>query len=367
MSSTEKRTKPRALPIGCWPSALLQAWQAAQQPPDFLEEARPAATWSPRRRRQVELDAGRYLSWLTSQKRSVSEAVAVQQASSGDALAAFALAEEARGMKLTALVTALGNVVGFVRCIAPDWDPAPAWALVNRVRARAHRLPVAPRAIAHPAALCATGIQRMEAALNVEGDVVDLDGWQDGLMVALLAAVPIRIANFAGLRIGQHLVEVEGGWRIELSEAETKTRRADQWEVPPLLLPYLEHFIRAVRPRLLDRSAAPEDHLGLWIGAYGQQLESQGVRKRIVAVTGGAFPHPILPHSFRHSAATTFALEHPDRPRDAAFLLGHASPRTTERHYTFARRQLAIEELHRLLEQHSRLRHQGVSDADLCT
>ncbi len=66
------------------------------------------------------------------------------------------------------------------------------------------------------------------------------------------------------------------------------------------------------------------------------------MRARIKARTAAAFDRPALPHGFRHCAATAFALEHPGRPRDAAALLGHAGPRTTERHYVLSRRHLAL-------------------------
>ena len=64
----------------------------------------------------------------------------------------------------------------------------------------------------------------------------------------------------------------------------------------------------------------------LWLGAHGQPLGHQGVRQRITDRTSQAFGKAVLPHSFHHCAATGFALEHPDRPRDAAALLGHAGP-----------------------------------------
>jgi len=44
----------------------------------------------------------------------------------------------------------------------------------------------------------------MEGSLDDTGVVTDLEAWQDGLMVALLAAAPMRIANFAALRLGLH-------------------------------------------------------------------------------------------------------------------------------------------------------------------
>lgn len=164
--------------------------------------------------------------------------------------------------------------------------------------------------------------------------------------------MPLRLSNFAALRLDEHVLG--GGelpWRISLKAAETKTRRDDDWELPATLSPYLSYFINAVRPLLLQRGPTDgPDHMALWVGRYGQPLANQGVRKRIKAVTSAAFGREILPHSFRHSVATSFALRNPHRPRDAAALLGHAGARTTEEHYIRASRQLAHAKLHEIVE-----------------
>ena len=146
--------------------------------------------------------------------------------------------------------------------------------------------------------------------------------------------------------------------RIHLSAGETKTRRGDAWDVPDSLAPYLEHFIAVVRPMLLGTgSAGREGHDALWVGAFGQPLEHQAVRKRIKSITATRLGRTTLPHSFRHSVATTFALRNPDRPRDAASLLGHSGPRTTEQHYIRSARQLAHAKFQSMLE--ARLRRSG--------
>jgi site-specific recombinase XerD len=174
-------------------------------------------------------------------------------------------------------------------------------------------------------------------------------------MVALLAAAPMRIANFAALRIGRHVLHRNGAWTVELAAEETKARRATTWPVPERLALYLAYHLDAVWPALLARGAKEAGDTGaLWLGAYGQPLGHQGVRKRIKRRTAAAFGRPVLPHGFRNCAATTFALEHPQRPRDAAALLGHAGLRTTERHCILSRRHLALAEMQGIISRRIR-------------
>ena len=48
----------------------------------------------------------------------------------------------------------------------------------------------------------------------------------------------------------------------------------------------------------------------------------------------------ICPHTFRHCAATSYALERPDRSLYASALLGHTAAATTEKHYIIQQRQV---------------------------
>lgn len=346
-----------------WPRALRAAWMdALVGSADFLGDAAPSSDWSTRRQKQVQFDAGRYLAWLHFTGRQAETTADLATVSGPETLAAFAAAEHARGTKLTSLATSLGNVVGFLRCACGrTWNAGAAWRIVDRIRCRARQLPRTHRAIADPDALYDAGLQQMEDALNADGFVTDPAAWQDGLMLALLAAVPIRISNFATLRVGTHLLG--GGrepWRIILSAGETKTRRADAWDVPESLSPYLDHFVTVVRPMLLGSGPARTNaHDALWVGAFGQPIEHQAVRKRVKAVTAARLGRTILPHSFRHSVATSFALRNPDRPRDTASLLGHAGPRTTEQHYLLSEQQLARAKFQAMLE--ARLRRSGAA------
>ena len=73
-------------------------------------------------------------------------------------------------------------------------------------------------------------------------------GYRDGLMIALLAARPLRRRNFAMITIGQHLIRVGPDWRLLFAAADTKTGQPIETDLPDRLVPYLEHYLCAVRP-----------------------------------------------------------------------------------------------------------------------
>jgi integrase len=56
----------------------------------------------------------------------------------------------------------------------------------------------------------------------------------------------------------------------------------------------------------------------------------------IVSRTAKAFGRSVNPHLFRDCAATSIAIEDPERVRIASQILGHRSAATTERYYNQA-------------------------------
>jgi len=245
-------------------------------------------------------------------------------------------------------------IEGALEVFAPDQD----WRWIKRIArklgAPARRHVPAPRSIVHATVLYDLGLQAMRESLGGDGNSTDTSLYRAGLAVALLAAAPMRIANFAALEIGQQLRREGDHWTVYLAADETKTRRADVWPISNRLRLYLERYLTVVRPALLQRSRHSIDMARLWIGDSGRPIGDQVLRRIITTLTRERLGVTINPHSFRHCAATTFALE---RPRDAlqtSALLGHASPQTTERHYIVQQRQLVQQDYMQLVARRSR-------------
>ncbi len=85
--------------------------------------------------------------------------------------------------------------------------------------------------------------------------------FRDGLIIALLAARPLRIGNFAKLRLGDHLKPIPHGYRIEIPAEEAKNGRPIETVVPDAVMPWLLMYLETYRPCLL---AGKEDR-HLWI------------------------------------------------------------------------------------------------------
>jgi hypothetical protein len=78
--------------------------------------------------------------------------------------------------------------------------------------------------------------------------------YRDGLMIALLAFIPLRRKNLAALEIGRHLIRESNGWFVIVLRTETKKNSSCiEFAIPELLIPYLAAYLDIVRPRMLRR------------------------------------------------------------------------------------------------------------------
>ena len=219
--------------------------------------------------------------------------------------------------------------------IARAMDPAGDWGFLQRaVRALAARaVPTRnkePR-LRSSAALLELGLALMQKAgtQSERKPVHAATLYRDGLLIAFLALRPLRLRNLAGLELGRTLRDGPAGWRITIPADETKTHRGIEAGWPPNLVDALETYLIHHRPVLAHGNRAP----ALWVGGAGQALAEHTIRQAIIGRTQAVLGVPISPHLFRDCAATTLAIEDPAHVGVAATILGHASGRTTHKHY----------------------------------
>ena len=112
------------------------------------------------------------------------------------------------------------------------------------------------------------GQQLMDESKPAPGTPISMDDavrYRDGLMIALVAFIPIRRKNLAALEIGRHLVREGDGWFVIIPREEAKTGTPIEFPVPELLEPYLAIYLDIVRPRMLRRPTCA----ALWVSAKG--------------------------------------------------------------------------------------------------
>lgn len=156
--------------------------------------------------------------------------------------------------------------------------------------------------------------------------------FRDGLMIALLAARPLRLKNFAALRLGSHIRPTSDGYLIDIPGVETKTGRPIETFVPDELCPWFSLYLRDYRPYLLGGRQLDF----LWVHSNGNPYQPGALSQRISKLTARNLGVAINPHLFRDCAATTVATDDPDHVLIIANILGHTTLRTAEDHYNHA-------------------------------
>jgi integrase len=218
-----------------------------------------------------------------------------------------------------------------VRVMFPGEVPQHLSRLVARLERVCQPRSLAARVVTTPR-LTALSKQLMRQAC-AEGGIADVVTFRDGLMIGLLALRPVRRRTFSLIRVRGHLRRVGDEWRMIFAGSETKSGRPFETSVPDWIVPFLERYLREVRP--MYRAAAQHD--GLWCSTKGGPLTDKAIYRIIADRTRAAFGKPVNPHLFRACAATTIAILDPARIGVARDLLGHSSMGTTNAYYNKAR------------------------------
>ena len=162
--------------------------------------------------------------------------------------------------------------------------------------------------------------------------MADAIRYRDGLMIALLAFIPLRRKNLAALEIGRHLIREREGWFVVVARTEIKKNSCSiEFAVPERLAPYLAAYLDIVLPRMLGRPTCN----ALWVSPSGGALGYSAIWPIFSRHTASRLGVHIAPHDVRDAGATTWAIAAPAQIGVARDLLGHSDLRTIK-HYNRA-------------------------------
>ena len=351
----------RRLKLEDWPDGDHEAWTTALASGDLLDATMgPAFHWCAETQAMRRKAYGR---WLTFRIRASGFDPLIKPTSriTRDAVASYISELQSQ----VAPRTVCGYISG-LHAVAQAFDPDGDWNWLRRIvvkleaaaqdsRDKHSRLRPANEILAWAIARM-TNMARETPRKNI------LTDYRNALMVGLLISCPtMRLRNLTMIEIGQHLVRRSDGWELRFSGPEMKGRRPVEMRIPVILVPFLEHYLEAIRPVLLNGDVSDR----LWITRYGQPMTCKTVHSAISSTTKRAFGRPINPHLFRDCAVTFVALTDPKHIGIAAPILGHSDPRTTERHYIQAQQVEASRRLQaslRALRKQHALGHNNAGD-----
>lgn len=334
-SAVEDVRERRIWPISWWPNADQQLWHDACEGRGTWKQLNPASAWSSSWRKMIEQGYGRYIGWFAKHYRL--EPTHPADRIYPDAFSRFA--DDIMGDGLAP--ASIANLARALRAFGSAVDPEGDWQwLAHRAfRLKARAVPRRDKRlrIVHSLELYQLGIRLMDEAFGATVDMPAAIQFRDGLMIALLAARPLRLSNFADIALGRTLILRDPTYWLILSEQETKTGRPINLPIPDSLCAFVDEYLRGPRKLLLSHQRSPAKiTTALWISKSGKHSTLDEIRTAINKRTKAAFGRQVNPHLFRDCLATSLATDDPEAVMCAAPILGHATFKTVEQHYNQA-------------------------------
>jgi site-specific recombinase XerD len=323
------RPRTHFLRFDLWPAVDQAAWRAIVHDGGPFGPAGPGVSWAASTREAYVQAYGRWLHHLSATGQldpSVAPGTRVTAASVRGFL------EQLQGLADYTILTLIDSLYSVIRAMAPATD----WGWLHRVRC--HLRQEGPRSRPkHQRVLDSKRIFDAGLALIAEASTIAHPKrraavFRDGLMLALLASRPLRRVNFAAISLGEHLVRVGEGWRLQFAASEMKNRRRLELPLPSRLAEPTSCYIEEHRPALLRGRVSDR----LWISTWGNPMTGHAIYIKVVEVTTKCLGRPLYLHLFRHCLATSLAIRDPQHVRMATTLLGQNRPRTTEEYYNQA-------------------------------
>jgi integrase/recombinase XerD len=295
------RAKRLYLPYAAWSAKERNCWEAAfRAGADLFDERGSGAHLAERSRLQLQYAYGKFLLFIsTRHHRLLAGAPA-------DRLNRAIIEDYVKWHPKTCgdvtIAIYLYHLWLTLRYISPSENWSWLLAISNRMSAKAKRKREKHHLITSET-LYALGIELMDGAIatgNPAETRAAQTAYRDGLIIALLALIPMRRRTLAALRVGKHLVRSGRLWVLEIPAEDTKTRQPIEYPISAELTDRIDLYLKHVRSRI--PGAAMHDHV--WASTRGRPMGGQIIYNAVCWRTRKALGFAVNLQRFRIAAAT---------------------------------------------------------------
>ena len=330
-----KSPERACMKLELWPTKDRELWRAALAPVDPFEEVGGSRyEYRPHSNRKVEAGYGRWLTYINFQGLLDPASHPADRITRERVIAYVRELDDLHNSRNT-ILSRLQELADMAKTLAPDSDWSFIARISTRVRARPAKQNGKRQRMVGADRLLSLGLELMADAEQQSTPRLAAMSYRDGLIIALLALVPLRRGNLSSLAIGATLIKTGDQWTILIACEHSKNHDALEYTWPEMLVPQLQTYLEVHRPLLAEQvhrwTAETGNHL--WVSSHGSPMTEMAIYDAIAKRTKAAFGAAINPHLFRDEAATALAIHDPAHVRSAAPLLGHRRLSTTERYY----------------------------------
>jgi len=322
--------KRQSLPFNSWPDQDQNLWQKAQSTGSLFEADGHAAHWAVATRIQVEKGYAKWLGFL-SKHHKLDKGQSPSQRATEQHIMAYVDWMNSCDLASVTLASRATDLREAIRVMEPGADLSLIQKVISALHIRSSPSRNKHNKIMHPEEMLKKIRHELDIIQDKAADNIKIRAtwYRDALIFAILVCRPIRRKNITGIRLGTHLIKSNNEWSCQFTGEEMKDHIPLSFTFPIILEPYLISYLEQYRPILLD--GRKDDHL--WISIRRNPMSSQAIYWNICRLTERLFGKRIYPHLLRDCAASALATDDPEHILAAARILGHASLKTTNKHY----------------------------------
>jgi integrase/recombinase XerD len=322
-----------------WPAEDQARWEVAFKAGDRFDENGRGAHLAATTRQSRRESYGRYLAFISAIHPD--RLAAPPEARIDRSLVAEYVEWRGGSCGAKAVAIDLEALRGALKLMCPDINWSWLLTIIRRIAATAPRK-AGKYYLVTSDRLYLLGIELMDRAI-ADANVAELVRteyafqYRDGLMIALLALIPLRRHTLAALRIGKHLAKAGNLWSLDIPAWNTKSRRPLDYPISSEMSARIDVYLDEFRGLI----PGADKHTSPWASNQGRPMCADAIYNAVRRRSKKAFGFGVNLHRFRHAAASFWSTHDPVNVRGSKDLLGHASFGTTEKHYIMAQSRLA--------------------------
>jgi integrase/recombinase XerD len=328
---------PKLMPFSAvepdaWPPQLRRLLDLRRAPAGPLELPSVASRWRETTFNLHLWNVGYFVGWLKWSGR-FEDAADFEKYAMPEVVGAYV--DDMRGFMLSprTIATRVDGVRAGLTALSPSCPTDWLMHGISKLRDEPSDRRRTRRRSQHTARLVELGMNLMNQACRSGSNQRDVSRailYRDGLMIVFLALAVPRLSPLGVMTLEQHLVAHDGVFKISWSAQEMKEGKAYAAQLDRELSDLFQRYFDEFRPILVARSGDNPREAAVWVARDGGRLSHNGIYVAIKNRTKQEFGESVFPHAFRHSAATSLALDRPDLIRIATPLLQHQSPTSRE-------------------------------------